>query len=174
LSNVIKAYSVRYNEGSTKTIDSLIQIKEIELRRSVLLKEFEMKRPQAMPEEQEQTQKQQMPESEDGFVEGLQAAVVETLPSSEEISKKTSEILENAENDAKTILEQARKEAEKMKADAYSEGKDMAMKMEYYSQRMKPGSLRQSIVRKSENFRRNTMIWHFPWNRRWLRLSHRW
>lgn len=99
MSNVIKAYSVRYDDEAKKTIDTHLRIdKELEEKKNTIFKTFI-----SQPE---------------GFVEGLMATVVETLPSPEEIQEQSSKALEEAQKEAKQILEQARKEAEQIKKDA--------------------------------------------------------
>lgn len=101
MSNVIKAYSVRYDDIEKKTIDTHLRIdKQIEEKRSAI-----------MPSDAFQFE---------GFVEGLQALVVETLPSPEEVAEQNTKITEDAINEAKLILEQAKKDAELMKNNAYS------------------------------------------------------
>lgn len=101
LSNMIKAYSVRYDDDSKKTIDTHFRIdKELEEKRNVVV------------------QTQEPPSDE--FVEGLQALVIETLPSGEEVSEKTSKILEDAKIEANEILDKAKKDAEQIKNEAFS------------------------------------------------------
>jgi flagellar assembly protein FliH len=100
---MIKAYSVRYDEDKM-TIDAHLRIdKEIEQKKKTMItigpKDF----------------------SNDGeFTQGIQAVLVEKLPSPEEIEDKTSVILEDAREQAKNLIEQAKKEAEKIKNDAYA------------------------------------------------------
>jgi len=97
LSNMIKAYTVRYDEVITKTIDTHLKAeKELEVKRSKVFKTIV---------------------SQDQFVEGLKAFVVDELPSQEEMTEKTSVILEEANSEAKNIIENAKKEAEIMKKD---------------------------------------------------------
>ncbi|MDF2510872.1 MAG: hypothetical protein K0S04_738 [Herbinix sp.] len=101
MSNVIKAYSVRYDDEAKKTIDSHLRIdKELEIRKNLAVKAT-----QVVPE---------------GFVEGLQALVVDTISEEEqleEISERASKLLEEAEAEAQQILEKAKKDAEQLKAD---------------------------------------------------------
>lgn len=111
MSNVIKAYCVRYDDEAKKTIDSHLRMKEIDLRRSVLMKEHEKQIAQFVEK------------SQDGFVEGLKAAVVEEIPSAAETEKKTTEIIENANKEARTIIDQAKQDAEQIKNDAYDQAK---------------------------------------------------
>lgn len=101
MSNVIKAYSVRYDDEAIKTLDTHLRIdKEIEEKRNAILPTLK--------------------NYNDGFVEGLQALVVETLPSQEEIAEQNAKITEEAKNEANHILEQAKKEAEQMKSNVYA------------------------------------------------------
>jgi flagellar assembly protein FliH len=100
LSNMIKAYSVRYDEVIMKTIDTHLRIDQaIEMKRNRVL---------------------QVIETNNSFVEGLQALVIDPLPSNEETMEQTSHILEDANDKAEQILDQARKEAEKLKNDAFT------------------------------------------------------
>lgn len=98
MSNVIKAYSVRYDDEAKKTIGSHFQIS----------KESEVKRIIAPVEEKPQ----------EGFVEGLKAVVVEALPSAEETKEEAAKVTEKAKQEAKAILDQAKQEAEQLKKDA--------------------------------------------------------
>lgn len=104
MSNMIKAYSVRYDDEAKKTIDTHLRIdKELEIKRTL-----SQKQPAGLPEFQE------------GFVEGIQAVVVETLPTQEEMFEKTSQIAEEAMREAKQIVDQAKKEAEQIKNETYA------------------------------------------------------
>jgi flagellar assembly protein FliH len=106
LSNVIKAYTVRYEDDAKKTIDMHLKTeKELDIKRSMFLKTPAAKTETGMPE---------------GFVEGLKAVVVEALPSNEEMIEKNSRITEEARTEAKKILDQVKREAEQIKNDAYS------------------------------------------------------
>ena len=101
MSNVIKAYSIRYEEEIKKTIDTHLRIdKELEERRKALA---------AISQ----------PQSEEGFVEGIQALVVEQLPS-ESDTEKASKLLEEAKAEALDIIDQAKQEAEAIKKEAYA------------------------------------------------------
>lgn len=103
MSNMIKAYSVRYDEEAKKSIDSHVKKEtEIQLQRNIRLA------PLAPVEDS------------NGFVEGLQAVavdVVDPIVNEEEIQEKSSKILENARAEAKSILDKAKQEADKLKAD---------------------------------------------------------
>lgn len=99
MSNVIKAYSVRYDDEAKKAIDTHLRIdKEIEEKRNMVLRTAAI--------------------SQDGFVEGLKAVFVEALPSQEEIRENNTKVIEEAKSEAKRILDQAKKEAEQLKNDA--------------------------------------------------------
>lgn len=103
MSNVIKAYSVRYDDEAKKTIGTYQQtLKEIQLKQ--------------IPKPVEQ-------EPQEGFVEGLKAVVVEAVPPPEETNEKASKIIEKANQEAKTIIEQAKKEAEQLKNDTITAAK---------------------------------------------------
>lgn len=100
LSNVIKAYSVRYDEEAKKTIDTHFKLdKEIEAKQSSAVLKTEI---------------------QEEFVEGLNAIVIEALPTPEETSEKASKIIEEANEEAKILLEKAQKEAEQVKKDAFA------------------------------------------------------
>jgi flagellar assembly protein FliH len=101
LSNVIKAYSIRYEEETKKTIDTHLRIdKELEERRKALMAA-------ASP-----------PDPEEGFVEGIPALVVDQLPS-ETDKEKAAKVLEDAKAEAERIINQAKKDAQAMKNEAY-------------------------------------------------------
>jgi flagellar assembly protein FliH len=97
---MIKAYSIRIEEDK-KTIDTHLRIdKELEVQRKLAFREEAM--------------------GQDGtFVEGLQAVVVEQVPSLEEHRENAARIIENAEQEAKGILEKAKKDAEVLKNEAF-------------------------------------------------------
>lgn len=101
MSNVIKAYTVRYDDVSKITIDTHFKID----------KALEEKRSHIIPVDER-------PSGE--FMEGLNAVVIDPLPSVEETSEKASVILEDAKNEAKAIIERAKKEAEQIKSEAFS------------------------------------------------------
>jgi len=100
LSNMIKACSVRFEEGTTKTIDTHLK--------HFIEPMIEILKPVSVAIE-----------SKDDFIEGLKALVVEQIPTKEE-EENTSKIVEDAHADAKIILEQAKKEAERFKNDIYA------------------------------------------------------
>jgi flagellar assembly protein FliH len=101
LSNVIKAYSIRYEEDTKKTIDTHLRIdKELEERRKALIAAT-------------------LPTPEEGFVEGIPALMVEPLPS-ETDTEKAAKLLEDAKAEAENIINKAKKEAETLKSEAYS------------------------------------------------------
>ena len=102
MSNMIKAYDVRYDDEVKLTIDTHLRIdKQIEKKKVIA--------------------KQELPAPSEGFVEGLKVVVVETLSSEEETKEKALNITEDAKKEAKKILEQAKKEAEQLKADTLAE-----------------------------------------------------
>ena len=104
MSNMIKAYSVRYDEIAKKTIDTHLRIdKEIKNERNNVLKVIN-------------TQESY----KEGFVEGLNAVVVEELSQKEESTQKASALLEEVKLEAESILAKAKKEAEQIKNDAYA------------------------------------------------------
>ncbi|MBP1754892.1 MAG: hypothetical protein H6Q59_1290 [Firmicutes bacterium] len=103
MSNMIKAYSIRYEEDATKTIDTHFRIdKELEERRNRVIQAS-------------------LPQTDGEFIEGLNAVIVETLPTKEELNEKAAILLSDAKNEAQNILTNARKEAERIKNEAYTE-----------------------------------------------------
>ncbi len=100
MSNVIKAYTVRYDVVEKKTIDTHLKIDREIVNRSSLAVAAQ---PQALQE---------------GFVEGLKAMVVEEVNPQQE--ENAGRLIEDARQEAGRILEQAAREAEKIKKDAYS------------------------------------------------------
>lgn len=106
MSNVIKAYSVRYDDEAKKTIDTHLKVeKELDIKRSMFLKTPAAKSETGMPE---------------GFIEGLKAVVVEALPTNEDTIEKNSRITEEARAEAKKILDQAKKEAQQLHNDTFA------------------------------------------------------
>lgn len=102
MSNMIKAYSVRYDDDSKKTIDTHLRIdKEIEQKKNTIIRTAAF--------------------GQEGFVEGLKAVVVEALPDKDEDAESNRKVIEEAKNEAKNeakrIIEQAKKEAEQLKND---------------------------------------------------------
>ena len=100
MSNVIKAYSVRYDEVVKKTID-------LQLKVSTQVKPIQLTITQ---------------EPEGEFVEGINALFVDQVEQEAVPTAKASEIIENAKQEARFITEQARREAEQIKKDAYTAG----------------------------------------------------
>jgi flagellar assembly protein FliH len=99
---MIKAYSVRYDEVIKKTIDTHLRInKEIEVKRFQVL---------------------QPTEAQDDFIEGLQALVIEAIPTKDEVAEQSSVLIEDAKNEAERILLKAKKDAEKLKKEAFAAG----------------------------------------------------
>ena len=96
MSNMIKAYSIRYEEEAKKTIDTHLRLdKELEERRKMV--------------------PQQTFSQEDGeFAPGLRAVVVDSEAQEQELGERAQEVLEEAKREAKAILENAEKEAEKL------------------------------------------------------------
>ena len=101
MSNVIKAYSVRFEDKTIKTIDChLMRDSDINAKRNSRI----------VPEVQDT----------EGFVEGLQAVVVDPIITDEQMEEKATKIIEDARRDAKAILDKARLEAEQIKAEAHA------------------------------------------------------
>ncbi len=100
MSNMIKAYSVRYDDLAKKTIDTHFRIDRV------------------LEERRQYTLSLQKPK-EEGFVEGLEAVVVDPIPSATENIEKANEIIENAKKEAQIIIDEAKKEAERLKEETY-------------------------------------------------------
>ena len=146
MSNVIKAYTVRYDDEAKKTIDSHLRIdKELEIRK-ILASKANLA-------------------AQEGFVEGLQALVVDTLTEEEqleEITEKAAKILEEAELEAEQILEKAKKEAEKLKADTLASAtkkafEDGMLQVKNEAQKLKSEheAMLCQILQEQEEARRN-------------------
>ncbi len=104
MSNMIKAYTIRYEEASKITIDTHTRIdRELEVRRK-------------------NAATVSLSPTDGEFVEGIKAMVIEQGPTKEELTKRAVELLEDARSEADHILENARKEAERIKREAYQEG----------------------------------------------------
>ncbi len=104
MSNVIKAYTVRYGEEGKKTIDTHLRT---DFFQNVLPKKADYK--------------EVKPSGFGGqFVEGLKAVVVDEIPDTKEQDEKAEKLLEDAKKEAAAILEAARKEVEQLKKEAYA------------------------------------------------------
>jgi len=104
LSNVIKAYSVHYDDVAKITLDSHFRLDEqlLEKRNSVV-------------------KIQEIAEAQEGvFVEGLQAIKIETIEQETDTGTIAARLLEDAQNEAKEIIDEAKKEAEKIKNEAHA------------------------------------------------------
>lgn len=100
MSNVIKAYTVRYDEKTKKFID--IRLKDMALEKRL---------------------KQELKaegQAQDGFVEGLKAAAVELLQQENEKNLAGS-VVQEAQMEAQRILEQANMEAARIKNEAFAQ-----------------------------------------------------
>ncbi len=115
MSNIIKSYTVRLNEEKRKTIDTHIK-RESDItakRNSRLL----------------------TGNGEEGFVEGLQAMIVDPALSEEELAEKSVRIIEDARKEAQRILDKAKLDASRLQAETlasarktgYEEGKNEAI-----------------------------------------------
>lgn len=103
LSNVIKSYVVRYEEAAVKTIDNHLRKEaEIQVRRNLKLVQSK---------------------DEDGFVEGIQATIVEPLNEEEDHAKTAEKVLASAREEAKIIIEKAMQEAEQIKVETLSKAR---------------------------------------------------
>lgn len=102
MSNMIKAYTVRYEDASKLTIETHKKAIELDLQRSVL---------------------QKTAVGAEGFVEGLNAVIVDPIATPEMLEDKKDQILVSARQEADRIIEQAKKEAEKLKEEALSAAK---------------------------------------------------
>lgn len=98
MSNIIKAYSVRYKTGSKMLIDYKDKDPEIESRRLQMAGNAQ---------------------GEGEFEEGLQAVVVDEIEAEEERKKEAEKIIDDARKKAAKILEEAKQEAIKIKEDAF-------------------------------------------------------
>ena len=150
MSNVIKAYSVRYDDEARKTIDTHRQL-DIRL------------------EQRKSSQKVQEPETQEGFVKGLQALVIEEISSEEVPSdgdgrEQASKMIEDAKEEAQQILDEAKQEAAKLKSDAietarkkgYDEGMRQAkeeaerLKAEYEEESSKLQAEYENLLKEAE------------------------
>lgn len=134
MSNVIKSHSIRYESDSKMTIDYKARDEELQTKRISLL-------PKA--------------QSLEGFEEGLQAVVVDTIISEEEQQKKADLIIEKAKKEAADILETAKEEARKLTENT----KEIAWKQGYEEgiekgnqeiQNIKNSLLEQQQIQKEE------------------------
>lgn len=94
MSNVIKAYTVRYEMEAKKTIENHTKDFEILAKRNL---------------------KAVQQDVESGFVEGLKAVIVEALPQEEDPKEQASKIIEDARKEADNILKEAKNQAFKLK-----------------------------------------------------------
>ena len=97
MSNLIRSHEVKYEIGPIRTITSKPKIDD--------------------SKKANQTNK-------DGFQEGIDVLSVSTKASDEEIEGKSSHILEMARREADLITEKAKADAERLRKEAYEEGKN--------------------------------------------------
>ncbi len=139
MSNMIKAYTVRYDEVTKITIDTHFRIdRELEEKREHILNV-------------DQTSDQE-------FVEGIKAVVVEALPSQEETKEKTLKIIEEARKEAEEIIAKAKKEAQQIKNEAFSEAQKkgyeegaMQVKREAIKQKAELEEMKKGLRREYED-----------------------
>lgn len=115
MSNMIKSYFVRYDEELKKTIDKNTMPQKEILPKKLLVNSSE--------------------QEEGAFTQGLQAVIVEKLPSKEEEEKISSKIIEDAQKKAEQILEQANQEAERIKKETLAKAQKQG-----YEEGLKQGS----------------------------------
>lgn len=99
MSNVIKAYAVRYDEKTRKYIDT--RLKDLAIENT--------------------TKKENItdrPDIQEGFVEGLKVATVELQT---EDNRAAAKLTEEASREAEMIIEQAKAEAARIKNEAFAE-----------------------------------------------------
>lgn len=94
MSNLIKAYSIRFKTDNKKTIDYKTKDLEIEARRQSLVEKSE---------------------DENGFEEGIQAVVVDSIISDEEKKAEAENLIEEAKKEAEEIINEAKREALRIK-----------------------------------------------------------
>jgi len=102
LSNVIKAYAVRYDGQEIMTIEPKFRQPRKEIA------------PQRVSKEQEGFDSGE-------FVEGIKAVMVEQMETPEEQEKMANSLLENARNEAQKIIENAKQEAAQLRDQTYQE-----------------------------------------------------
>ncbi|MDF2542270.1 MAG: hypothetical protein K0S47_1988 [Herbinix sp.] len=132
LSNVIKAYSVNYDDGMKKTIDTHLKFDQELISRYTAVTSA----------------------SEDGvFVEGLKAVIVETIEPQEmpNLTETKTKIIEQANEEARSIIEKAQKEALRIKEDA----KDVAS-AKGYQEGLQKGS--QEIQKKLQEYENKSRL----------------
>ena len=105
MSNVIKAYSIRYEEDKKKIETHLRIDKELEGQKKKI-------------------QREERPQTENGFVEGLQALVVDPPPQTDEADQVAEQLLGQARDEAEHIISQAKKESEALKKDIIDSARD--------------------------------------------------
>lgn len=138
LSNVIKAYTVRYEDAKITIDNHLKKDADILFRRSLMVEK---------------------PTIVEGFVEGIQAVVVEP---EEATNEKAEKLLASANDEANLLLEQAKKEAEQIKADAFAQGKKLGYEegmqqaqLEIKDKQMELETQRQNIHRDYEKMQKS-------------------
>ena len=115
MSNVIKAYSVRYETNSKMTIDYSNKDIEILAKRESMASQTK---------------------DEQGFEVGLQAVVVDSIEGDKHLKEEASKIIENAKKEAAIILEKANEEARSIKEDSYKQSEKLG-----YEEGIKKASL---------------------------------
>lgn len=134
MSNVIKSYTIRYEPTQKKTIDYKDRDEELLVKRNSKLS---------------------LPQEEEGFKEGLQAAVVETTIDDKEEKKRASITIEKAQKEAEAILVAAKAEAKRLEQKAIEEGKKLGYEEGIANsnaeiQQMKNNIIKQEEIQKEE------------------------
>lgn len=107
MSNVIKAYTVQFNDNFKMTIDTHVKFdKVLEERKKLQYQVVE--------------EKNSSEEALDGFTAGLDALVVEAIDPDDKLKEASGNVIEEAKKEAQNILDQAKKEAEAIKDDAHA------------------------------------------------------
>ena len=102
MSNVIKSYTVRYEQEDKMTIDYKARDEELQAKRISKLSLLQI---------------------EEGFEEGLKAVVVDPIVNDEENIHKAGAIIDNAKNEAAAILEAAKEEATRLEHEVMERAK---------------------------------------------------
>lgn len=122
MSNIIKSYTIRYEPKDTMTIDYKDRDEELRAKRMSMLSETQ---------------------TDEGFEEGLKAAVVDPVASDEEQRKRAESIIENANKEAAGIIEEAKNEARKLKEDTIESAKKQG-----YEEGLRKGNLETEKIKK--------------------------
>ncbi|NLY49084.1 MAG: hypothetical protein GX059_08720 [Clostridiales bacterium] len=128
-SNIIKSYAIRYEPKDKMTIDHRDKDEELQARRISRLS---------------------LNQDDDGFTQGIAAAVVEPVIDEQEQQKKAAEIVEKAKKEAAAIIESAKQEARRLEQEARESGKKAGYEEGMKSAQAEIRQIKENLAKQQE------------------------